>query len=170
MPRSDQGAAFERYKVIPRTLIFVTRGDQVLLLMGASDKRLWANKYNGIGGHVERGEDIRAAAERELTEEAGVCVSPLWLCGTIMVDVYENTGICIFVFRTEYLGGALKPGREGRLRWVARDELAQLPLVDDLYKMLPKILAMTRESPPFSAYYSYDEGDRLQIVYEGELL
>ena len=57
MPKSDQGVRNDRYKIIPRTLIFVTRGEQVLLLKGAVHKRLWANQYNGIGGHVEQGED-----------------------------------------------------------------------------------------------------------------
>ena len=52
MPKSDQGVRNDRYKIIPRTLIFVTRGEQVLLLKGAEHKRLWANQYNGIGGHV----------------------------------------------------------------------------------------------------------------------
>jgi 8-oxo-dGTP diphosphatase len=58
MPSSEQGLSFDRYVCIPRTLIFITRGDKVLLLKGAANKRIWANKYNGVGGHVERGEDV----------------------------------------------------------------------------------------------------------------
>ena len=58
MPKADQGVEVslsrDRYTVIPRTLCFVTRGDRVLLLRGALTKRIWANKYNGIGGDVER--------------------------------------------------------------------------------------------------------------------
>ena len=65
MPASDQGIGEQRYMLIPRTLIFVTHEDQLLLLKGASDKRLWAERYNGIGGHVEQGEDVLSAARRE---------------------------------------------------------------------------------------------------------
>ena len=49
MPANDQGVNLERYMLVPRTLIFLTRGDQVLLLKGAADKRLWAGLYN-VGG------------------------------------------------------------------------------------------------------------------------
>ena len=51
--------------LIPRTLIFLTCRDLVLLLKGAPHKRLWANRYNGIGGHIERGEDVLTAAQRD---------------------------------------------------------------------------------------------------------
>ena len=69
MPQSDQGITKDRYTVVPRVAIFLRRGDAVLLLKGAPTKRLWANKYNGLGGHVERGEDAMSAARRELLEE-----------------------------------------------------------------------------------------------------
>ncbi len=83
MPASDQGVHNDRYQVIPRSLIFVRRGEQVLLLKGAAHKRLWANLYNGIGGHIERGEDALSAARRELAEESGLQVSQsglMWHC------------------------------------------------------------------------------------------
>ena len=66
MPSSDQGVTHDRYTLIPRTLIFLTRGERVLLLKGAPHKRLWANRYNGVGGHIERGEDVLTSARREL--------------------------------------------------------------------------------------------------------
>ena len=60
MPKQDQGIDVslkrQRYAVIPRTLVFITRADCVLLLRGSAQKRIWANKYNGIGGHIERDE------------------------------------------------------------------------------------------------------------------
>jgi len=49
MPQSDQGITRDRYMLIPRTIIFLRRGDSFLLIKGAPTKRLWAGKYNGVG-------------------------------------------------------------------------------------------------------------------------
>src|SRR5512139_3317745 len=101
MPVSDQGVDPTRYTLIPRTLIFLTRGDRVLLLKGAANKRRWAGLYNGIGGHLERGEDVLGSARRELAEETGLDCPGLWLCGTVIVDTGESPGISVFVLHGE---------------------------------------------------------------------
>src|SRR5689334_210180 len=130
MPQSDQGIAKDRYMLIPRTAIFVRRGNEYLLIKGAPTKRLWAGKYNGLGGHVERGEDVLASAKRELLEEAGI-TADLWLCGTVMIDAGE-IGICMFVFCGENVVGEVRASKEGSVEWIQMESLSRLPVVEDL--------------------------------------
>jgi 8-oxo-dGTP diphosphatase len=169
MPKHDQGIDVslkrQRYTVIPRTLVFITRDERVLLLRGAPTKRIWANKYNGIGGHIERDEDIYSAAAREVREETGLEVDDLRLVGLINIDGDQPTGILLFVFTTTSRSGEPIPSEEGSLEWIARDQLTQIDLVEDLPTILPRALDLPLAAPPFFAHYHYDEQERLVIRF-----
>lgn len=169
MSKSDQGIDIslkrQRYTVIPRTLVFITRGDRVLLLRGAPTKRIWANKYNGIGGHIERDEDIYSAALREVREETSLAVGELRLVGLINIDGDQPTGILLFVFTAISPAGDPIPSDEGTLEWIARDQLAEIDLVEDLSTILPRTLDLPANAPPFFAHYCYDEQEQLIIRF-----
>ena len=169
MPKTDQGIEVSlqrnRYTVIPRTLVFVTRGDRVLLLRGSPQKRIWANKYNGIGGHVERDEDVYSSALREVREETGLEVDSLRLCGLINVDGDQASGILLFVFTGQSAAGEPRSSDEGKLEWIDRDQLTEVDLVEDLPIILPRAIDLPPNAPPFFAHYSYDEHEQLVIRF-----
>ena len=167
MGQSDQGVqkSADRYKVVPRTLCFIMHGQDVLLLRGAPAKRIWPNKYNGVGGHVEAGEDILTSAIREVKEETGLDVADVRLRGVINVDAGQATGILVFVFTARALGRDVTPSHEGTLEWIRQDQVTTLDLVEDLPRLLPRVLAMQPGEPPFFARYHYDEQDRLVITF-----
>jgi 8-oxo-dGTP diphosphatase len=169
MPASDQGVAKskDRYHLVPRVLCFVTHGTDVLLLKGAPTKRIWPNRYNGLGGHVERREGAAAAARREIREEAGLEVRDLRLRGVITIDTSEAAGIGLYVFTAEALSRETVASVEGTLEWVPAARVAELDLVEDLFTLLPVVLAQADNAPPFSATYHYDEQDRLVIAFDG---
>jgi 8-oxo-dGTP diphosphatase len=167
MTKTDQGVdkSADRYKAVPRTLSFITRGDEVLLLRGAPTKRIWPDKYNGVGGHVEADEDIYTSAVREMREETGLDIADACLRGILNIDVGQETGIIVFVFTARALGRDARPSPEGTLEWVKQDQIQMLDLVEDLPELLPRVLAMRPDDAPFFARYHYDEGDRLVIAF-----
>lgn len=165
MPASEQGVAVsrQRYKLIPRVLCFVLQKGEVLLLKGAPTKKIWPNRFNGLGGHVERGESVRAAAAREIREEAGLVVSDLTLRGVVTIDTGEADGIAMFVFTAQAASRAVTPSVEGELHWVNPAHLAGLPLVQDLFTLLPAVLALPPGAPPLTGRYFYDSNDQWVI-------
>jgi len=172
MGRSDQGvrASAGRYAVIPRVLVFVFNCADVLLLKGAPTKRIWANRYNGVGGHVEAHEDVYSAAARETREETGLDPQDLALRGVVNIDVGpaddgSHTGILMFVFSASSDRREVRPSGEGTLEWVPLDRLAKYDVVDDLPAILQRIRSAAPSDPPFFARYAYDDADRLQIDF-----
>ncbi len=165
MPQKDQGVSKDRYCVIPRVLVFIFRGEDVLLIKGNPEKKIWPNQYNGIGGHIERREDVITAARRELLEEAGIQTDSLFLCGTVMVDAGEDRGIAIYIFKGRYEGDPLIESDEGALVWVQISQLDRYPLVEDLPVILPIVYKIEVGVKPFSALYEYDQNEKLRIRF-----
>ncbi len=166
MGAKDQGAdaTDNRWLIIPRTVCFVTHGNDILLLKRGEHRRVFPGRYNGVGGHIERDEDPLSGAIREIHEETGLEVSNIRFRGVIHVDTGLPTGIIVFVFSAEALNQLFVDSEEGTLEWVPRDRVYDLPLVEDLPLLLPLILDNSTEQP-FFAHTSYDEHDHLVMVF-----
>lgn len=156
MFRQGQRPRPDRYAVTPRSLVFLLRGDQVLLLRLAEGRGAWAGRMNGLGGHIEAGEDPYDAARREVVEETGLIPGEMRLAGAVLVDVGTSPGIGIYVF-VGTSDGEPQSSVEGQAEWVPVNQLGALPLVQDLPELLPLALACYRQGSTFTGVYRFDE-------------
>ncbi|MHB8135255.1 MAG: NUDIX hydrolase [Anaerolineaceae bacterium] len=162
MQKLDQGYDPKRYKVILRSLIFIFFENELLMIKGASNKKTWANLFNGIGGHVERGEDIISSARRELFEETGIMCGLLENRGTLIIDIDNDEGILVFIFTGNVDSKSVRSGIEGELQWIPIDQIMNFPLVEDLYTLIPKVLDSNIRF--ISGHYHY-ENDKLVMQF-----
>ncbi len=124
---------------------------------GPSDQHY--GKYNGLGGKLERDEDIVAGMKRELLEEAGIVVDELDLAGTVSWPGFGKNGEDWFgfIFRITKFNGDVKTSNdEGDLHWVDVERVMELPLwVGDRY-FLPLVFDDTAR--PFHGVMPYADG------------
>ena len=151
----------ERYMLSPRTLTFLRSGEDVLLIQRPPDAHLFPGMFNGVGGHVERGEDIMSAARREIREETGLDVSDLHLRCILHVDEgADRIGVLVFVFVGHTERRDVVESREGTLHWVQLTRINQLSLIPDLPSILKRVLTLPGNAQPLFAQsvISPDEG------------
>jgi 8-oxo-dGTP diphosphatase len=165
MGAQEQGIDPTRWMVIPRTLCFITYENDVLLLKRAAHKRVFPNRYNGIGGHLERDEDPLNGALREIYEETGLAVHGVRFRGVYHIDAGQEVGIVLFVFTAVADSRDFTDSDEGTLEWVPIAEVNHLPLVDDLPLLLPRLFGPAAVETPFFAHVSYDNADQMVMKF-----
>lgn len=130
---SDKGKN-ARPRPIVGTLAYVLSKDRSKVLMvhrtyRETDENL--GKYNGVGGHLERGEDVAACMKREIKEETGLDVVSMELRGTILWADFgpKKEDWLGFVFIVDdWQGEPFADNEEGALSWERIDSLDKLPM------------------------------------------
>ncbi|MFZ2625071.1 MAG: 8-oxo-dGTP diphosphatase, partial [Propionibacterium sp.] len=116
------------------TLAFILSPDRRQVLMvhriaRSDDDQL--GKYNGLGGKVERYEDVVAGMRRELREEAHLEVDSMQLRGTVSWPGFNPDGSDQFgfIFLVDAWHGDIpEANEEGPLSWQPIDALGELPM------------------------------------------
>lgn len=151
------------YTPILATLGYVFSEDRRLVLLvhrtarGPLDPHF--GKYNGLGGKLERDEDIVAGMRREILEEAGIVCDELHLAATISWPGFGRAGEDWFgfLFRiTQFSGTPLESNDEGTLGWVEVDRVLELPVWEGDRSFLPRIFDLA--SPFFHGVMPYADG------------
>lgn len=157
------------YTPIVATLGYILSADHRQVLMihrnaRPGDQHL--GKYNGLGGKLERDEDIAAGMRREIAEEAGLVVTSMQLRGTLSWPGFGKNGEdwLGFIFLIDgFTGTALSSNPEGSLEWVDRDQLHALPMWEGDRHFLP--LVFDADPRPFHGVMPYRDGQMLSWNY-----
>jgi 8-oxo-dGTP diphosphatase len=133
------------YTPIVATLGYVLSEDRSRVLMVHRNARQddhQLGKYNGLGGKIERDEDVVAGMRREIREEAAIECESMQLRGTISWPGFGKHGEdwLGFVFIIDrWSGTPLTSNPEGNLEWIERDRILDLPLWDGDRQFLPLV-------------------------------
>lgn len=157
------------YTPIVATLGYVLSPDRRQVLMihrnaRPGDQHL--GKYNGLGGKIERDEDVAAGMRREIAEEAGIEVTSMQLRGTISWPGFGKGGEdwLGFLFLIDgYTGTPLQSNPEGSLEWVDREQLHNLPMWEGDRHFLP--LVFDDDARPFHGVMPYSGGQMQSWQY-----
>ena len=150
------------YTPILATLGYVLSPDrrQVLLVhRNARPGDHHLGKYNGLGGKMERDEDVAACMRRELHEEAGIEATAMQLRGTISWPGFGKQGedwLGFLFLITSYEGTPPATNAEGALEWIAVERILDLPLWDGDRHFLP--LVFDPDPRPFHGVMPYRDG------------
>lgn len=147
------------YRPITSTLGFVLSPDRRKVLMvhrihRDTDEQL--GKYNGLGGRMERDEDIATCMIREIREEAGIECTKMSLRGTVNWTGFGPSGEdwLGFIFLIEaFIGEPKAKNEEGPLEWVEIARLPELPMWEGDRHFLP--LVFDGDPRPFHGFMPY---------------
>jgi 8-oxo-dGTP diphosphatase len=138
-------------------------GKRVLLIhRNARDDDHHLGKYNGLGGKMDRGEDVLTCMRREIREEAGIECVEMQLRGTISWPGFGRHGEdwLGFVFLiTRFAGEPFRANPEGALEWVPVASMLDLPLWEGDRHFIP--LVFDDNPCPFHGVMPYRDGRML---------
>lgn len=131
--------------IVPAASAVVTDDYQRILLHRRSDNEFWTIP----GGAMKIGESLSQTAVREVKEETGLDVRPLSVIGVYSSpqhvvaysdgEVRQQFSVC---FACELLGGNIQTSDESpEVRFVAADELADLPISDAIRRRIDDFFA-----------------------------
>jgi 8-oxo-dGTP diphosphatase/2-hydroxy-dATP diphosphatase len=143
------------------TLCMVHNGSQ--LLLGMKKRGFGEGKWNGFGGKVNPGEDIEAAARRELFEEAGITAQELRKHGRLMFQFEGNPEILeVHVFSASAFDGKPSESDEMRPRWFQLHEIPYENMWPDDKHWLPMLI----EGKKFSGNFLFRNENILKLSLE----
>ncbi len=138
------------------TLCYLKRDNHTLMLHRIKKENdMHAGKWNGLGGKLEAGESPEECVIREVREESGLEIRNPQLRGVLTFPAFsKGEDWYVFLYTATRFSGSLIESDEGRLEWIADEELPELPLWegDTIF------LKWLNKKSFFSGKFVYDNG------------
>lgn len=140
------------------TLLFLHRGDQILLAM--KKRGFGEGHWNGAGGKLDPGETIEQALVRECQEE--ICVTPVGYTqvAELNFDAYfkgERTALQCHVYICDEWKGDPAETEEMKPQWFKKSEIPYDDMWQDDILWLPLVL----ESKKVRGSFTFDAQDNM---------
>ena len=137
-----------------RTLLFLYKPKERQILLAMKKRGFGEGKWNGVGGKIEAGETIEAAAVREAKEEIGVDIEPADLKKAAVIDFSfdgkPDFNQRVHAFFTEVWEGEPRESEEMRPEWYSTDAVPYEAMWIDDRHWLPRALAGEKLSARFT--------------------
>lgn len=155
-------------ELLQTTLCYLERDGQYLMLHRVKkEKDVNKDKWIGVGGKFEPGEDALACVLREVREETGLTMHSPAYRGIVDFYCQPWPPERMHLFTCRDFSGTLCACEEGNLEWVDKTRVEELPIWagDRIFFRL-----LNEGAPFFHLELTYD-GDRLQqAVLDGKRL
>ncbi|HLC58447.1 MAG TPA: 8-oxo-dGTP diphosphatase [Candidatus Nanoarchaeia archaeon] len=144
----------EKYAKIISTCCYV-RDKGKILFLHRNKKEGLNNKqfFRGLGGKAEQGESPIDCVIREVKEEAGININPIWK-GVVTFSRPSDVDWEAHIFISEgFEGELMENSPEGKLVWVDENETQNLEMPEADKKLLPLLF----QDKKFHAHAKYDD-------------
>lgn len=149
----------ETHPDIRRTLLFLTRDDEILLAM--KKRGHGEGKWNGVGGKLEAGETVEQALIRECQEEIGVTPIDYWRVAehdfTQDADTAEPWNLRAYAYLCDDWEGEPTESEEMQPRWFKLDNIPYADMWEADRSWLPLVLG----KKVVKGTYVFDSNNRL---------
>ena len=150
-------------KKIPETVLAYIEKDGSFLMLYRNKKKndINANKWLGVGGHLEPGESKEDALIREIKEETGLDAINYEYRGLIHFN-YDGYSELMHLFLVGEVSGELIECDEGTLKYIPKNEVMNLSIWEGDKLFLKKLLS---NEPYFELELNYQKDNLVSFRF-----